>query len=292
MHSEIKCAACESSIIEQLPFKINGGYPIVECKECGLKFILSANFETLDDDEYWDDVNKQIYKTPSVLKEIEKRHEKYLRKIKTKNPPNNKLLDVGSGNGTFLASSKQAGFEPVGIEPSPVAVQLCQEIYSLSPVCGYLEMDSELPKDFGVLTAWDVIEHVSDPKHFLEICYSHLQEGGILALETPDESSMIRKLINIISPFLIKSIDLRSRIYYINHRYYFTHYSIIKLLQRVGFSNVSIYTDHSIHSRGCEKIRLYQKYGNIQMIMYKLIFFLLKIPFFSNKQIILAQRTT
>ena len=292
MHRNIKCAACDSSQVEQLPFKVSRDFPIVVCKRCGLKFLLSSSFETLDDDEYWDDVNKHIYQTPSVLKDIRNKHAKYLQHIIDTSPPNNTLLDVGCGNGSFLVSSQQAGFESIGIEPSPIAVELCRQLYSRSPACGYLTMGSDLPKTFGVLTAWDVIEHVADPRQFLAVCNSHLQEGGVLLLETPDESSMIRKLLNIISSLSIPGLDLRPQLYYSNHRNYFTHNSMIRILQSTGFSTVSIYREHSIYSKAYEKIRLYRKYTDMQMLKYKILFGLLKLPGFSNKQIIVARKTS
>ena len=58
---DVKCTVCGSANNKQLNFTPGyGKYHLMVCEECGLKFILSENFETLDDDSYWDEVNKKI----------------------------------------------------------------------------------------------------------------------------------------------------------------------------------------------------------------------------------------
>jgi 2-polyprenyl-3-methyl-5-hydroxy-6-metoxy-1,4-benzoquinol methylase len=292
MHNKLRCVVCESDKVKLLPFRIGISNPVFLCRECGLKYIKSNSYENLADDNYWDEVNKKIYAMPSVIREMTSKHFKFLKIIKNSPPPNDKLLDVGCGNGIFLDSSKKFGFTPEGIEPNPVAIDLCRKLYAFSPHRGFLTMDSNLPKNFGVLTAWDVIEHVSDPRIFLETCHAHLQNNGILLLETPDESCFIRKLIYILItiPIGINRDGLRKKIYYLSHRYYFTRKSIAILLKNVGFRNISIYSGHSIFSKSLAKIQLYRKYSNAQMIKYKAIFTLLKAPLLSNKQIVIAQK--
>lgn len=289
---QIKCAVCGSKDIKQLNYIPRyKKYILMVCVECGLKFMLSDNFEVLDNDTYWDEVNKRIYVMPSVLKEFERKHKKYLEIIKKRMPPNNKLLDVGCGNGIFVNNSIKNSFDATGIEPSKMAVKLCNEQYGITPYNSYLELNSVLPKNYGILSAWDVIEHVESPKLFLEICYGHLEKGGTLLLETPDESCIIRKIINMFdSVKRVFGIGSDSNIYYPSHRYYFTHKSIRRLLNDVGFSDVKIYKEHSMHSKSKAKYKLYRKYSNIQMIKYDVIYFLLKFPLFWNKQVILCTK--
>jgi len=288
----IECVACGATKIKQTDTSLeNGRYILMECCACGLKFLLSENFDVLDDDSYWDDVNKKIYGMGSVLKEFKKKHKKYLNIINRLSLPNNRLLDVGSGNGIFINNAKQHGLDVTGVEPNKIAVELSKKIYGLSPILGYLEMNSNLPKDFGVVTAWDVIEHVANPKEFLTICHAHLNKGGVLILETPDESSFIRKFINVIDS-IKKALKFGrlSNIYYSAHRYYFTHQSFEILLNDVGFENIKIYREHSIYSKAIAKIQLYGELSNFKMLKYYLIFFILKNPLFWNKQVVFCTK--
>ena len=288
----IECKVCGSTNINQLSYTPSyGDYVLMTCKACGLKFMMSENYETLGDDEYWDDVNKKIYAMPEVLKEFKDKHKKYLAYIQKNSPPNQKLLDVGSGSGVFLNNAKESNFEVDGVEPNEMAVELCKKQYNIDAFCGYLEMNSDLSKDYGTLTAWDVIEHLENPKEFLRICHSHLIKGGILLLETPDESCLIRKIINSINR--VKKIfgsDLSSNIYYPSHRYYFTHKSISRLLNDVGFMHIKIFKGHSIYSKSKAKYKLYHQLSRLQMIKYDIIFFILKFPIFWNKQVVICTK--
>lgn len=292
MIKSVECKVCNSTNIKQLSYiPRNGKYVLMKCNICGLKFILSDNFETLSNDLYWDNVNKKIYSMPSVLKEFKKKHNKYLNYIIKNGSPNKKLLDVGSGSGIFLNNVKECNFEISGVEPSQIAVELCKIHYNINTICGYLDINSDLPRDYGVLSAWDVIEHVEDPKKFLEICNLHLVKSGILLLETPDESSLIRKIINIIDNIKkIFGFKSSSSIYYPSHRYYFTHKSIIRLLTNAGFTKIKIFKEHSIYSKSKAKYKLYRRIKPINMLKYEIIFFILKLPLFWNKQVIICEK--
>ncbi len=287
---QTKCTVCGSANSRQLDFTPSyGNYNLMECRDCGLRYILSDKFETLDDDSYWDEVNRQIYAMPGVLQEFKKKQFKYLNKIIKLSPPNNRFLDVGCGNGIFLNNAKLKGFDVTGIEPSSIAVDLCRQQYGYSPVLGYLDLDSDLPRDFGALSAWDVIEHVADPKDFLKICHGHLAPGGVFILETPDESSWVRKLINGIDVIKkVLKIGAASNIYYPSHRYYFTHKAMNILLINAGFTHIKIYKEHTIYSKAIAKNRLYRKFSGLQMIKYHIVYFILRTPFLWNKQVVIC----
>jgi len=290
MNKEIKkkrCIVCKSNklkILYSLPKYDN--YFLIKCENCTLKFLLCKNFTILPNDKYWDEVNKKIYTSFEVIREFRKKHYKYLEIIANWGPPNNKLLDVGCGNGIFLVHAREKGFNVTGIEPSKIAVTLCEKQFGIKPIQGYLGVNDNLSKNFGVLTAWDVIEHVSNPEKFLKICYSYLVENGILLLETPDESSFIRKIINILP------LRIKPGIYYPSHRYYFTRKAIKLLLKNTGFSNIKIYKEHSIFAKTKMKYKLYRNFSRKAMIKYDLIFSILKFPLFWNKQVIICTKTS
>jgi len=287
-----ECTVCKSTNVKQIDYmRRYDKYVLMKCKECGLKFILSKDFEKLSDDVYWDDVNKKIYSMPMVLKEFKRKHIKYLDYLIKCGSPNNKLLDVGSGNGIFLSNAKERNFKVTGVEPSQMAVELCKSHYNIDTVCCYLDSDSDMPRDYGILSAWDVIEHVEDPKKFIEICHAHLIKGGVFLLETPDESCLIRKVVNIIDRIgRFLGLKSSSNIYYPSHRYYFTHKSMIRLLTDVGFTKIKIFHEHSIYSKSKAKYKLYRKLPTIKMLKYNFIFFILKFPLFWNKQVIICQK--
>lgn len=98
------------------------------------------------------------------------------------------LLDVGCGNGVFLLRAKAAGWNVVGLEPDPRAAAQVKRS-GLDVHQGALNTFNE-PGSFDVITSSHVIEHVHDPKVFLEQLFRLLRGGGKLWLATPNVNSM------------------------------------------------------------------------------------------------------
>lgn len=159
----------------------------------------------------------------------------------------------------FLDAAKSSGFDVMGVEPSPRAVHISRSKYSIPVVCGLLHPDDDLPRDFGVLTSWDVIEHVPNPLDFISTCSTHLRNGGLLVLETPAEDSFIQDLIRCIAFASNRKIDLRNLIYHRSHRYYFTKLAIESLLYRCGFHQLEFFNERTDFQKACWKMRFYKK---------------------------------
>lgn len=97
------------------------------------------------------------------------------------------LLDVGCGNGAFLLRAKAAGWNVLGLDPDPhAAVQVRQS--GLEVHQGMLDTFDH-PASFDVITSSNVIEHVHDPKMFLDQLLRLLRRDGKLWLATPNVNS-------------------------------------------------------------------------------------------------------
>lgn len=99
-----------------------------------------------------------------------------------------KLLDVGCGNGDYLSLASEAGWEVKGVEPDLKALEVAKN-RGLDVVQGSLE---EIVKDgelFDVITMSHVIEHVHDPVAFVALAYECLKPGGSLYIDTPNIQS-------------------------------------------------------------------------------------------------------
>lgn len=90
-----------------------------------------------------------------------------------------KLLDVGSGNGALVAEAQSWGYPATGIEPSEAMCQWVWREHGIALHCGVWE---EMSGEWDLITATDVIEHLTDPAGFLQRCGQHADR---LYMETP-----------------------------------------------------------------------------------------------------------
>ena len=90
------------------------------------------------------------------------------------------LIDVGSGNGAFVKHCRDLGMDAWGVE-------LCPDVGDdRFTYRGSLE-EQHFPTDFADhITLHDVLEHIIDPRAFLEECHRILKPGGKIVVDIPD----------------------------------------------------------------------------------------------------------
>jgi 2-polyprenyl-3-methyl-5-hydroxy-6-metoxy-1,4-benzoquinol methylase len=94
-----------------------------------------------------------------------------------------KLLDFGCGEGHFLATSANFGFECHGVEFSSAREKTKRvEFYN-----DLEQLKEEMPSArFHAVVLFEVLEHLAEPLRILRELRPLLMSGGILILETPD----------------------------------------------------------------------------------------------------------
>lgn len=100
-----------------------------------------------------------------------------------------KLLDVGCARGDFLLGMKERGWEVWGVELSALAAQEARDRVGASVFHGQLEEANFPDAYFDVITLWDVLEHLFDPKASLREVNRTLDEDGLLVLGVPNLGS-------------------------------------------------------------------------------------------------------
>lgn len=105
-------------------------------------------------------------------------------------PAKGALLDVGCGNGEFLARMRDLGWEVAGLEPDKAAVRVARERFGLCVREGTIS-ETGFPEDaFDAITINHVIEHLCDPVGTLRECSRLLKPGGKLVVATPNIQSL------------------------------------------------------------------------------------------------------
>ena len=99
-----------------------------------------------------------------------------------------RVLDIGCGNGDWLALIRETGWEPTGVEPDPVAAAQARERgFDVRPsIADWVDT----PQSFDFITMSHVIEHVHDPLGLLRAAYDLLRPGGRICVLTPNVDAM------------------------------------------------------------------------------------------------------
>jgi 2-polyprenyl-3-methyl-5-hydroxy-6-metoxy-1,4-benzoquinol methylase len=140
-----------------------------------------------------------------------------------------RFLEIGCATGHLLRVLADAcpEWEVVGIEPSEFASQACRDA-GFRVLTGTVE-EVQLPDEqFDAICAWNVIEHVDDPRRFLEWIVAHLAPGGHVFLHTPNYGGLMRRLRGA-AWFEFKPEY---------HLYYFTYPGLTRLAESVGLRRV------------------------------------------------------
>lgn len=96
------------------------------------------------------------------------------------------ILDIGCSEGQFLKQLTHFGdWDTFGIEPDTKAAQEAFRRYGLKIINGDIQAVNFLPNHFDVITMWDVIEHLYNPKRTLQKIYQALKPSGLLIISTP-----------------------------------------------------------------------------------------------------------
>jgi 2-polyprenyl-3-methyl-5-hydroxy-6-metoxy-1,4-benzoquinol methylase len=145
-----------------------------------------------------------------------------------------RLLDVGSGGGSFVAWMRGLGWDAEGLEPDPAAAERASAA-GVPVTAASLEAAPFEPGSFDAVTMSHVIEHLHDPAAGLETCRRLLRPGGTLWLATPNlagygHATFGRAWIGLDPP---------------RHLVVFTRESLLRAVERAGFSIASAPRDYS-----------------------------------------------
>lgn len=192
---KIVCNLCGNT--DSKFFCSKNGYSLYKCSNCKLIFVYPTP-ESIDvyDDSYFSGAEKGFgYVDYDADKEpMISAFNHYIDLINNLGISSGKLLDIGAATGFFMSIAKKRGFNVVGVELSDFAARKGRE-NGLDIVTGDLLNTNFEGESFDVVTMFDVLEHVPDPKKLISEVSRILKPNGLIIVNTPDAESMWAKVL-------------------------------------------------------------------------------------------------
>jgi SAM-dependent methyltransferase len=238
------CAFCGGRMVEPLnsygPRCLTGDYKTtvghvqnVWCTACGL----SWNSKMLDDQElaaFYRGYTKKVGDSQEddllfgpTAAEVETLTQSQARFVfrHLRSRPSGRLLDIGSGKGSFLREcrSMMPDWHYAGIEPSreEAAMARASGLDIREGMFGEIDLEREA---FDLISIMHVLEHVSEPAATLAAIHDTLTVGGLLFVEVPN----------------VLDLNMFYDLLLFEHLYHFAPETLMWQLARTGFEVVEV----------------------------------------------------
>jgi 2-polyprenyl-3-methyl-5-hydroxy-6-metoxy-1,4-benzoquinol methylase len=152
-----------------------------------------------------------------------------------------RLLDVGCGDGAFLARAKSVGFETWGMDLDKNSVQAAKANYGLenishTPLEAFVGDCKAKGVTFDVITFFEVLEHQDRPSEFVDQALSILKPEGVIAGSVPNGRRFLAAVDRRVS-----SGDLPP-----HHFLWFSKETLGTLLAKKNLTSIMIYPSGNI----------------------------------------------
>jgi 2-polyprenyl-3-methyl-5-hydroxy-6-metoxy-1,4-benzoquinol methylase len=226
MRRAAACLLCRGTRARVLFRK--GGRDFVRCAACGLVWLdpmpTAAEIGAYYEQSYRDGIYGPYAAAETIRRWIAEHRLAAIRP----HARAGRWLDVGAATGHFVETAARVGMAAEGCELSTSAVASARARGLTMHHTAIEDFTPAAPYD--TITAFDVLEHLREPRAFLDRLRSWLVPGGTLALTLPDVSSIYPRLMR------------RHWFYYApsDHLHYFDPRTITRLLAEHGFAEARV----------------------------------------------------
>jgi SAM-dependent methyltransferase len=188
-----RCPACGSRRWE--PARL-GEAPLRRCEACSV--VYAPEYADPDDlyveGYFFGGTDSGIDVTDPVFQTfLAEAATKRMRLIEAVSDGPGTMLDVGCGSGEVLAVAGARGWKGIGVEPLEQSARYAVEAHGVDVRATRLE-ESGLPeRSFDVVSAFHVVEHMTDATEFLRLIKRWARPGGLVAVEVPNWRSVHRR---------------------------------------------------------------------------------------------------
>ena len=200
------------------------GYPLARCERCGSAVTLeaaSSRTERLYEAGTYAPARRSVDWLLEPLRRLtEVDRTRFLARV----PERARILEVGAGDGRFLARLAAGGYRVSGIEPSAAGSALARERGVTVENVGIEEARVD-DRSQDAVVMWHVLEHLDDAAAALHRVHGWLAPGGRAVVACPDLASLQARIGG--DAWFHQDVP--------RHRTHFTAGGLRLLLERTGF---------------------------------------------------------
>lgn len=232
------CGAAELKLRFNVHFNVGSGFdlPMAECTACTHWSLPTTAGQQRELEKEIYHHNYTGFRDDPVFVSVVR--EEIQRALSEAVPPPGRVLDVGCGNGAFLAEAKTAGYEVEGIDVSEAAARFVRQRGIQAHAANFLELEGE----WDLITMWDVVEHLRSPAEFLTHARALLSPRGRLVLKIPGFGRANFPLIRVRNQLACQLLGAPA------HVQYFNELSLAALLRRCGFTHLDWQTSRDFRT--------------------------------------------
>ncbi len=243
-----KCHLCNSGDILHIKTDYRG-MKIFKCRKCGIKFLNPLYSDKYLSELYSDYKDHDINKLDrDKLERRDIKHEFNIRQIE-KYTGAGKLLSVGCGNGIEIAVALKRGWVPEGYEINTAIARELSKKFSVQIYSGKFTELNLKKNHYDCIYFNHVIEHLKEPRNYLERINEVLKPSGILYVAAPN----INGLANKIKGFMDKAGLKKNKGKHYDtwqHLFYFSPASMKYLLEnQYNFRVLSMTNDFKLRKK-------------------------------------------
>ena len=195
---------------------------------------------------------------------------------------NGDLMDIGAGKGEFISFANKNGYCASGLEPSIDLGRYAKENYGADIFLGGLsDFVSVKSRKYDVVTLFHVLEHIEDPKLFIQNLKKILKQEGVAYIEVPNGDATLLRIADLFFKIIRRNWSARlSPLHPPFHSVAYTKKSLRYLFNANGYNVLEIGT-LSGSKRG------HQVRGRFNSVVHLLRHLIVKvIGLFPNKELL------
>jgi SAM-dependent methyltransferase len=207
---------------------------IKQCAGCGLVFADPIP----EDEELGRLYGDSEFTYGSDVPHLARTYRRYLARAARHAGSRGRLLEIGCGNGFLLAEAQSLGFASIaGVEPSAQAVAQAPDAIRTHISVGTFNAAHFAPASIDLACAFQVLDHLPDPRGVLQDVRPLLKPGGALLLVQHHVRSWTARLLGERSP-----------IFDIAHPYLYEPATLRRLLDSCGYEVREVFTVWNTYS--------------------------------------------